>query len=284
MTERKHRLMVGVMVFTLFLWGISNACIAQETDKDNITLSVKDESVEKVLKRLGKETDFNFFYDPSVLNTVSLVTLDVRGASLQNVLDLISAQTGLSFKRTDKTISVSKGKEIKNSRSKNGNITGIVRDHAGEPVIGASIQIKGTTLGTITDYNGQFSLNDVPADGVLTVSYIGFNTEDIPVNHQKNLQIVMRENAEQLEEVVVVAYGTAKKSSFTGSAEVVKQDRIEKRVVADVSKALEGTVAGVQSTSGSGQPGEGASMIIRGFGSISAANTPLYVIDGVPFD
>ena len=84
------------------------------------------------------------------------------------------------------------------------------------------------------------SLNDVPADGVLTVSYIGFNTEDIPVNHQKNLQIVMRENAEQLEEVVVVAYGTAKKSSFTGSAEVVKQDRIEKRVVADVSKALEG--------------------------------------------
>ena len=67
----------------------------------------------------------------------------------------------------------------------------IVRDHAGEPVIGASIQIKGTTLGTITDYNGQFSLNDVPADGVLTVSYIGFNTEDIPVNHQKNLQIVM---------------------------------------------------------------------------------------------
>ena len=123
MTERKHRLMVGVMAFTLFLWGISNACIAQETDKDNITLSVKDESVEKVLKRLGKETDFNFFYDPSVLNTVSLVTLDVRGASLQNVLDLISAQTGLSFKRTDKTISVSKGKEIKNSRSKNGNIT-----------------------------------------------------------------------------------------------------------------------------------------------------------------
>lgn len=145
------------------------------------------------------------------MNTVSLVTLDVRGASLQNVLDLISAQTGLSFKRTDKTISVSKGKEIKNSRSKNGNITGIVRDHAGEPVIGASIQIKGTTLGTITDYNGQFSLNDVPTDGVLTVSYIGFNTEDIPVNHQKNLQIVMRENAEQLEEVVVVAYGTAKK-------------------------------------------------------------------------
>jgi hypothetical protein len=86
MTERKHRLMVGVMVFTLFLWGISNACIAQETDKDNITLSVKDESVEKVLKRLGKETDFNFFYDPSVLNTVSLVTLDVRGASLQNII------------------------------------------------------------------------------------------------------------------------------------------------------------------------------------------------------
>ena len=204
---------------------------------------------------------------------------------LQKVLNMLSVQTGLNFQLINNTISVNWETNSKQPiQSPKEKITGTIKDNNGDPVIGASIQVKNTGIGTITDYNGQFSLNNVPENGILIISYIGYDTEEIPVNKKKNLQIVMKENTKQLEEIVVVAYGTAKKSSFTGSAEVVKQDRIEKRVVADVSKALEGTVAGVQSTSGSGQPGSGASMVIRGFGSISASNTPLYVVDGVPFD
>lgn len=285
MTREKHKFVICTMLLILFLWGTSIVSIAQEVKKNNVTINVKNESVEKVLKRINKETNLNFFYDPAILSKASSVTLNVKDIPLQKVLNMLSVQTGLNFQRINNTISVNWETNSKQPiQSPKEKITGTIKDNNGDPVIGASIQVKNTGIGTITDYNGQFSLSNVPENGILIISYIGYDTEEIPVNKKKNLQIVMKENTKQLEEIVVVAYGTAKKSSFTGSAEVVKQDRIEKRVVADVSKALEGTVAGVQSTSGSGQPGSGASMVIRGFGSISASNTPLYVVDGVPFD
>ena len=285
MTREKHKFVICTMLLILFLWGTSIVSIAQEVKKNTVTINVKNESVEKVLKRINKETSLNFFYDPAILSKASTVTLNVKDMPLQEVLNMLSVQTGLNFQRINNTISVNWETNSKQPiQSPKEKITGTIKDNNGDPVIGASIQIKNTGIGTITDYNGQFSLSNVPENGILIISYIGYDTEEIPVNKKKNLQIVMKENTKQLEEIVVVAYGTAKKSSFTGSAEVVKQDRIEKRVVADVSKALEGTVAGVQSTSGSGQPGSGASMVIRGFGSISASNTPLYVVDGVPFD
>ena len=285
MTREKHKFVICTMLLILFLWGTSIVSIAQEVKKNTVTINVKNESVEKVLKRINKETSLNFFYDPAILSKASSVTLNVKDMPLQEVLNMLSVQTGLNFQRINNTISVNWETNSKQPiQSPKEKITGTIKDNNGDPVIGASIQIKNTGIGTITDYNGQFLLNNVPENGILIISYIGYDTEEIPVNKKKNLQIVMKENTKQLEEIVVVAYGTAKKSSFTGSAEVVKQDRIEKRVVADVSKALEGTVAGVQSTSGSGQPGSGASMVIRGFGSISASNTPLYVVDGVPFD
>ena len=285
MTREKHKFVICTMLLILFLWGTSIVSIAQEVKKNNVTINVKNESVEKVLKRINKATNLNFFYDPAILSKASSVTLNVKDMPLQKVLNMLSVQTGLNFQRINNTISVNWETNSKQPiQSPKEKITGTIKDNNGDPVIGASIQVKNTGIGTITDYNGQFSLSNVPENGILIISYIGYDTEEIPVNKKKNLQIVMKENTKQLEEIVVVAYGTAKKSSFTGSAEVVKQDRIEKRVVADVSKALEGTVAGVQSTSGSGQPGSGASMVIRGFGSISASNTPLYVVDGVPFD
>lgn len=285
MTREKHKFVICTMLLILFLWGTSIVSIAQEVKKNNVTINVKNESVEKVLKRINKETNLNFFYDPAILSKASSVTLNVKDMPLQKVLNMLSVQTGLNFQRINNTISVNWETNSKQPiQSPKEKITGTIKDNNGDPVIGASIQVKNTGIGTITDYNGQFSLSNVPENGILIISYIGYDTEEIPVNKKKNLQIVMKENTKQLEEIVVVAYGTAKKSSFTGSAEVVKQDRIEKRVVADVSKALEGTVAGVQSTSGSGQPGSGASMVIRGFGSFSASNTPLYVVDGVPFD
>ena len=160
-------------------------------------------------------------------------------------------------------------------------VRGTVVDESGEPVIGATIQIQGTSQGTVTDVNGNFNLS-APAGGTLVVSYVGKITQEVPVT--ANPRIVLIEDSEMLEEVMVVAYGTAKKESFTGSASVVKSDKIEKRMVANVTKALDGMAAGVQTTSGSGQPGAGAAVIIRGFGSISASTSPLYVVDGVPYD
>lgn len=160
-------------------------------------------------------------------------------------------------------------------------VQGSVLDDTGEPVIGATIQIQGTSQGTVTDIDGNFNLS-APADGVLVVTYVGYESQEVPVS--PNVRVVLATDTQLLDEVMVVAYGTARKESFTGSAQVILSDKIENRMVADVTKALDGMAAGVLSTSGSGQPGAGAAVRIRGHGSLSATNTPLYVVDGVPYD
>ena len=151
-----------------------------------------------------------------------------------------------------------------------------------EPIIGASIVVKGTTIGTVTDFNGAFSL-DVPSSAkTLVVSFVGMKTQEVGV--KPNLRLVLESDNQMIDEVVVVAYGTAKKAAFTGSAGVVKTEQIEKRQVSDVTNALAGVVAGVQIQSANGQPGTSATVKIRGVGSINAESDPLYVVDGIPYD
>lgn len=152
----------------------------------------------------------------------------------------------------------------------------------GQPIVGAAVMAKGTTVGTVTDYDGKFSLNVPVGVKILKFTYVGMNPVEEAV--KPNMVVKMTASSEALDEVVVTAYGTAKKSSLTGSSEVVKSDKLEKRVVASVTKALEGSMPGVQTTSGGGQPGSGAQIVVRGFGSINSSSSPLYVVDGVPFD
>jgi len=153
----------------------------------------------------------------------------------------------------------------------------------GDPVIGASVSVKGTTIGTVTDANGKFTFSEIPATAThIVISYIGLETIEVAIG--TDLKIKMKESAEALEEVVVIAYGTAKKSSFSGSATQIKGEKIQKTQVSNVSKALEGAVAGVQTVSSSGTPGSSASIIIRGINSISASQNPLIVVDGVPYE
>jgi TonB-linked SusC/RagA family outer membrane protein len=162
-------------------------------------------------------------------------------------------------------------------------VTGkVLSGENGDPIIGATILVKGTNTGTITDTEGKFSLT-VPAGAKeLRISYVGMTAKEVPV--KPVMEVVLQPANQDLGEVMVVAYGTSNKRSFTGSAQEVKSEDLTKRLVANVTKALDGQVAGVQTTSGSGQPGSGAAIIIRGFGSINASNTPLYVVDGIPYD
>ncbi|WP_319231576.1 TonB-dependent receptor [Draconibacterium orientale] len=153
----------------------------------------------------------------------------------------------------------------------------------GLPIPGVSVAVKGTTSGTTTDLDGNFTLT-VPADEILIFSFVGMKREEVPITDATVYNVTLEPDVIGVDEVMVVAYGTAKKESFTGSAGVVDNEMLQKRPVADISKALEGQVAGVQTTSGTGQPGEGAEIVIRGFGSINSSNNPLYVVDGVPFD
>ena len=163
-------------------------------------------------------------------------------------------------------------------------VTGVViSEEDGQPVIGASVLVKDTQLGTITGIDGDFKLTNVPSSAkTIVISYIGMQTVEVAI--KENIKVYMKSDTEMLDEVMVVAYGTAKKSAFTGSASVVKGEELEKRQVSNLTNALSGTVSGVQTTSSNGQPGTSATVRIRGIGSMYASNTPLYVVDGMPFE
>ena len=152
-----------------------------------------------------------------------------------------------------------------------------------EPVIGANIVVTGTTIGTITDVEGRFSLDNLPANArTLTVSFVGMTSQTLPIKSE--MMILLEDDSETLDEVMVVAYGTAKKSTFTGSASLLKSEKIEARPVTSATSALLGSTPGVQVASASGQPGSDSDIYIRGLGSISATNTPLIILNGMPYD
>lgn len=156
----------------------------------------------------------------------------------------------------------------------------VVSGEDNEPIIGASILVKGTTSGTVTDVDGKFTIGKLPSGAkTLVVSYVGMATQEVPIKAGE-MRIVLKSDSKVIDEVVVIAYGTAKKASFTGSASTVNAKSIEKRPLTNISSALEGNTSGVQVTSALGQPGESAAIRIRGFGSVNASNTPLYVVDG----
>lgn len=164
-------------------------------------------------------------------------------------------------------------------------VTGkVVTFEDNEPIIGASVQVVGATnIGTITDVNGQFMLQVPEGKKTLRISYIGKETAEVAAS-SKPLSIQLRNDENALDEVVVVAYGTTKKSSFTGSASTVGSQSIEKRPITNVASILEGNASGIQVTSSIGQPGESPNIRIRGFGSINASNAPLYVVDGAVYN
>ena len=163
-------------------------------------------------------------------------------------------------------------------------VTGTVTsEEDGLPVVGASVVVKGTQQGVVTDLDGKFILENLPSSvKTLMISFIGMKTVEVEI--KPVLSVVLRADTEVLDEVMVVAYGTAKKSSFTGAAATVKGEKIQKMQVSNVSKALEGAIAGVQTASSSGTPGSSSSIIIRGLGSISSSQSPLIVVDGVPYE
>ena len=163
-------------------------------------------------------------------------------------------------------------------------ITGTVVDESGAPVIGAAVVVEGTTRGTSTDVAGYYVIV-ADANETLEVSYLGYKTQKVAIAGRSQINLILEADSEKIEEVIVQAFGTAKKEAFTGSAKVIKSEDILKSSTTNALSSLDGKVSGVQMRSASGQPGAGApSIIIRGFSSINAGTSPLIVLDGMPFD
>ncbi len=161
-------------------------------------------------------------------------------------------------------------------------VKGIVKDNFGEPIIGANVTEKGTTNGMITDLDGNFSLT-VQKNSTLVISYIGYVTQEIPIKGNANLNITLKEDSKALEEVVVIGYGTARKSDVTGSIASVGGDKLREIPATNITYALQNRIAGVDMAQTSSQPGATMQIRIRGTRSLTASNDPLVVLDGIPF-
>lgn len=163
-------------------------------------------------------------------------------------------------------------------------ISGKIVDANGEPVIGASAIVKGTSNGSITDLDGKFSIKDVPENGTITVSYIGYKSQTISVKGKNTISIVLQEDNTSLDDVVVIGYGSVKKSTLTAAVSKMDAKGIENRTLARAETALQGQLAGVQVRTTNGEPGADMQIRVRGAASVNATSDPLYVVDGVPMD
>lgn len=167
--------------------------------------------------------------------------------------------------------------------AQNRQISGTVSDANGHPVAGATVIVDGTSLGTTTNTAGEYTLS-APVNGTLVVTFVGFEPQQLPIAGKTRINVTMKEDAQAIDDVIVVAFGTAKKEAFTGSAAVIKSDEIAKVQTSNVATALVGRVAGVQTSSTSGDLGKTPSIRVRGFSSINAGKEPLWIVDGMPYE
>lgn len=262
----------------LFL-GLSLGWGAMSLNAQTVSKTFKNEPLKTVLKEVENQTGYSVIYKTDEVNVNKRVTVSFNNTSLNDVMSKI-LDSGLTWSIEDKMIVISKKTQPQTDGEKR-TVSGIILDKNGDPIIGASILVKGTTNGTITDLDGKYNLANVPENSTLEISYIGYKTQSLKATDKSLANITLHEDTEVLDEVVVVGYTPMRKSDFTGSLASVKANELSLSA-ATAGQALVGKVAGVQVMQTTGAPGQGVSIKVRGTNSLSASTDPLYVIDGYP--
>ncbi|HEY6082672.1 MAG TPA: SusC/RagA family TonB-linked outer membrane protein, partial [Chitinophagaceae bacterium] len=239
-------------------------------------------SVLTAFNKIESTSDIRFSYNRDDINTGKKITLPPKERTVSELLSEVGAQAGLAFSYADDLVLVKPDRLRKPAAKKiihdDLTVTGKVTSSLGEPIPGVTIKVSGQNIGTVTDGNGAFSLS-VPDTAVLIVSYIGYQTKEVPVNGQSVLNIILEPSSSGLSEVVVIGYGTQKKRDLTGSIAVIKGDDIAKMPSSNPIASLQGKVAGLTIVN-SGQAGASPTVRIRGVNSTNNAD-PLYVVDGI---
>ena len=246
-----------------------------------INKTFKNETLKTVLKEVEQQTGLSVIYKTDEVNENKRITATFKNASLDEVLNKV-LDKDLTYKLQNKMIVILKKTQKPHDGSTKKNIKGTVVDDKGEPIIGASVVVKGTSTGIITDLDGNYTINEVSEDAWISVSYIGYQSVELRAADSKNLlRIVLKEDTKVLDEVVVVGYGVQKKSDITGSVSSVKSAELLSAPNASTAQALQGRVAGVVVQNSSGAPSGSATIRIRGANSLTYGNDPLIIIDGV---
>src|SRR5690606_32959401 len=253
-----------------------------------VTIQVENIRLKSVLNKLEKLTGTKFAYSPNIVHDLKKVTVTADKQKLGDVLSNLLNPMGVSYQLIAGRISLFKTPTNLNATTSQilgyanlAMVSGIVTDESGVPLPGVNIFIKGTSIGTTTDVAGSYSLNVEDPDAILVFSFIGFQMQEVSVDSRTEINVTLQQDVQALEEVVVVGYGTQRKSDLTGSVGTVKAEDIQQRQAPTVSQALAGRIPGVAVSVNSGRPGGQSNVRIRGFSSISTSNNPLYVIDGV---
>ncbi|SEW46411.1 TonB-linked outer membrane protein, SusC/RagA family [Chitinophaga sp. YR573] len=246
-----------------------------------VTFSGTNVPLEKVFSSIKKQTGYVFFHRNEDMLAAHPVSVSLDKTPLETALRDVLKDQPLTYAIHGNTIVISRKVITSSPPPQTDKLQGKVVNEKGEPIPGATIQIKGTQRGTATNEAGIFTLTNVPDDAVLVVSALGFKTKTVPIT--KDITITLESGTEALGEVIVVGYGQVKKTDLTGSVTTVSVNEIKKVAVTSLDQALQGRAAGVQVTQNSGAPGGTTTIRIRGGNSIQGDNEPLYVIDGIPF-
>lgn len=279
--EIKHlfRMMRNTLL-ALFVFAGTAFATESYSQTMKVTVVADNMSTGKVISEIEKQTDYLFVYNVNEVNLKRNVKVNAQNKSVAEVLNKVFEGTDIYYAMEGKNIMLmSKAKDGKVAQQAN-KVTGIVKDTNGEPIIGANVTVKGQSIGTITDIDGRFVL-DAPKDAVLQITYIGYVSQEVKVSGNKELNVVLKEDTETLDEVVVIGYGTAKKSDLTGATAQIKPEALTSSVVGNALESLQGKAAGV-AVFNDNKPGASPSIRVRGSGSITASNEPLYVVDGFP--
>lgn len=257
-------------------------CLNLSAFAQAISLKMNDISVKEAITELKAKSGYSFVYVAGDLDTKKNV--NVQATQLKEAIDQILRGQNVSYEIKGKNIIIKRiGQSPTSSDQKKQQISGVIKDQTGEPVIGANVvDSNDATNGTITDIDGKFILS-VPSDAVLIVSYIGYNRQEVPVNNKTSFNIILEEDTKTIDEVVVIGYGSVKKSNLTSSVSKITDEAMKDRPVTTISEAFQGQLAGVQAqATDGGIPGQEMTIRIRGINTVNGDSSPLYVIDGVP--
>ncbi|MEJ7780179.1 MAG: TonB-dependent receptor [Daejeonella sp.] len=282
-------------LITLF-WVTAILQVSASSFAQKITLSQKNVPLVKAFNEIRAQSGYDFLFTTSTLRGAKLVSIDVKDANLEDVLAEIFKDQPLEYAIEDRSVVVSKKEKRPLSKSSDNfippiMITGKITDDKGVTLPGVSVKVKGTATAGATDANGAFSLTAPDASATLVFSYIGFTTQEIPLNGRSSINVVMQEEVSALNEVVVVGYGTQKKANLTGAVNTVNVEEVlGNRPVNTTASLLQGTVPGLNVTIGTGEPGSVGNFNIRGATDIGTSGNaiktqgPFIVVDNVPFN
>ena len=262
---------------TLFL-STTGMFASVNSQNTRVNIHVNNANTQIVLNEIEKQTDYLFVYDTKEIDLNRKVSVEAQNKTVADVLSSVFTQTDISYAMEGNNIMLMR-KNTSVTQQSNRRITGVVKDAIGEPIIGANIVEKGTTNGIITDINGNFSLM-VSENAILQISYIGYQTQEIPTKGQTNIQITMKDDAQALDDVVVIGYGTQRKKDVAGSISSISTKDLSIQSSGNIQNLLQGRLSGVSVTT-SGVAGDAPAIRIRGVGTLNN-NSPLYVIDGFP--